>query len=289
MNTSSLTLNNWLSSATQKLEQAGIGTARLDCLVLLEDATGRDRAWLLAHPEFELDMEKRILRRLESQLKRRIQHEPLAYVRGKTEFYGREFKVSKDTLEPRPETETMIDLLKDVIDGIGQTADSRLRIVDVGTGSGCLAVTAKLEFPEAEVTGTDISSACIKISRQNAKKLGADIKFYQGNLLEPLPILHSSFFILLCNLPYVPDGHIINRAAMQEPGIAIFGGTDGLDLYRRLFIQISKSANKPINILTEALPLSHNELQWIASEHGYTLAAKEDFVQSFMLSSSDKE
>src|SRR3990167_7586357 len=104
----------WLKQATQELETAGIGTARLDCLVLLEDLTGKDRAYLLAHPEFPV--KGSTFHKLEKQIEKRKKHVPLAQIRGKTEFYGREFIINQDVLEPRPESETMIELLKELIE-----------------------------------------------------------------------------------------------------------------------------------------------------------------------------
>src|SRR5690348_11619250 len=101
-------INDWLSSATKKLENSGIVTARLDALVLAEDATGKDRSYLLAHPEFVL--KGPTFHKLELQIERRLNHEPLAYIRGKTEFYGREFVIDESVLEPRPESEAIIDL-----------------------------------------------------------------------------------------------------------------------------------------------------------------------------------
>ncbi len=287
MNASLLTTSKWLQAATKQLEEAGIGTARLDCLVLLEDATGKDRSWLLAHPDFIV--QGPTLKTLEKQIARRAGHEPLAYIRGKTEFYGREFSVNKDVLEPRPESETIIDLLKQImeggrwkVEGGEKTADASC-IIDIGTGCGCLAITAKLELPSLNVLATDISKKCLLIAAKNAKKLRGDVDFFQGNLLKALP--PSTFHLpttILANLPYVPDNYQVSQAAMNEPKLAIFGGPDGLDLYRKLFHQI---ANLPVSrsiVLTESLPFQHDELAKIANKAGYTLHKTEDFIQVFV-------
>lgn len=244
---------------------------------MLEDATGKDRSYLLAHEEELLPIE--IAKKLQKQIERRANHEPLAYVRGKSEFYGREFMVNKHTLEPRPETETMVELLKQLADGRQPTADSL--VVDVGTGSGCIGITVKLELPGMEVVCVDISQECLIVAKQNAEKLGANVKYYQGNLLAPVKDLEPD--VLVCNLPYVPDSHTINQAAMQEPKLAIFGGHDGLDLYRKMFAQICESANKPRFIFTESLPFQHKKLAKIASKAGYELNGSEDFIQVFSL------
>lgn len=259
----------WLKQAKGQLKN--IPTARLDALVLLEDCSGKDRAWLLAHPEFELsDMQGE---KLEKLLARRAQHEPLAYLRGKTEFYGREFVVSAAVLEPRPESETMIDLLKKL-----PKLAAKPSIADVGTGSGALGITAALELPEATVELLEIDPAAIKIARANVDKLSTGILVLRSDLLAESS---QDYDVLLCNLPYVPDDFAINTAATHEPRLAIFGGPDGLDLYRRLFTQIQNAQKQPLYILTEALPSQHDALEQIAKANGYKLHASDDFIQVF--------
>ncbi len=267
------TVGKVLVSGTAQLQDAGVGSARLDCLILLEDATGRDRAWLLAHPEYKLTSP--LLQELEEKLKRREAHEPLAYIRCETEFYGREFYVDFRVLEPRPESETMIDLLKTL--GLPQGSV----IVDAGTGSGALAITAKLEFPSAKVIATDIDAGCLAVARRNAATLQADVRFLQADLLD---IGLKKIDVILANLPYVPDNFTINRAAMNEPRLAIFGGPDGLDVYRRMFGQImdmTDMAQKPAYILAESLPPQHGKLAGIAASAGYNQLQEQDFVQVF--------
>jgi release factor glutamine methyltransferase len=272
-------IETWLKYNVRLLKKAGIGTARLDCLILLEDATGKDRSWLLANPD--LTVQGPALEALEANILRRAAHEPLAYIRGKTEFYGREFIINNHVLEPRPESETMIDLLKQIMNEERRMKNEELKIVDVGTGSGALAITAKLELPRANLLAVDIDPKCIKIAHQNAQNLGANINFFIGNLLEPLPrsSFSSQHSVILANLPYVPDNYRINNAAMLEPKTAIFGGSDGLYLYRQLFRQ---AADKPAKyILTESLPFQHKELCLIAMNFGYRQVLKEDFIQVF--------
>ena len=272
-------ISDWLTENIKKLKDASVATARLDCLVLLEDATGINRAYLLAHPETSVTGPT--CHKLNEQVKRRAKHEPLAYIRGKTEFYGREFIINKHVLEPRPESETMIELLKQLI---GQRAEGRGQsVVDIGTGCGALGITAKLEFPDTEVVLTDIDPNCLKVARQNTKKHKVNVTFIQGNLLEPLFALSPPPFALLCNLLYVPDSHVINKAAMNEPRVAIFGGPDGLDLYRQLFTQLSinKQFTSVKYVLTESLPPQHPALSQIAKNHGFKQYKEDDFIQVF--------
>lgn len=274
-----MTIHEFLNISTAKLQKDGIPTARLDCLVLLADELKKDKSWILAHPETVLQGQS--LKTLNKQVERRAEHEPLAYIRGKSEFYGREFMVKPDNLEPRPETETMIDLLKQSIGSRGKGLGNR--IIDIGTGSGCLAITAKLELPDEEVIAIDVSGQCLKVASRNATKHGANIKFCEGNLLEPISTLTPSpYTLIVANLPYVPDEHTINPAAMFEPKIAIFGGPDGLDLYRQMFDQINELETKPGFVFTESLPFQHKELAQIAKSSGYKLKTSADFIQLFI-------
>jgi release factor glutamine methyltransferase len=300
----------WLDSAVKLLTGSGVATARLDALVLLEDATHHDRSWLLAHPEFELHVEQ--VQALEDLLKQRANHLPLAYIRGKTEFYGRTFLLNSHVLEPRPESETMIDLLKELplfaantnsIHSAGKAevgpsgrADNHLsiskaisaknisntaktaRIGDVGTGSGALGITAKLELPDTEVDLLEIDEQAIEVAKRNVDLFTLSVRVIQSDLLAQSA---QNYDVLLCNLPYVPDSYTLNTAALHEPKIAIFGGPDGLDLYRKLFAQIKIVDQKPLYILTEALPPQHEALAVIAHEHGYQQQKQDDFIQVF--------
>lgn len=264
-------VKDWLTSATKRLEKSGTGSARLDCLILLEDELKKDRSYVLAH----LDDEITDATNLDNQLVRRAKHEPMAYIRGFTEFYGRKFLVNKNVLEPRPESETMIGLL------VGLSLPSGAVIVDIGTGSGALAITAKLEFPKAKVVATDIDPKCLVVAKQNAKQLKAEIVFLTGDLFKPLSGKGYEPTALLANLPYVPDNYKINEAAAMEPRLAIFGGSDGLDLYRKLFSQIEAAKIKPKYVLTESIPPQHASLAKIAEQNGYSEQAELDFIQLF--------
>lgn len=264
----------WLAAATKELEQANVATARLDCLVLLEDAIRKDRAWVLAHPEYELS--KQQINTLGTALVRRAHHEPLAYIRGVVEFYGREFAVNPHVLVPRPESETMINLLKEY------APTKNLRIADIGTGSGALAITAHLELPKAHVTAIDIDRECLDVTKNNAQKHHIALSLFEGNLVVPLAqhYKHQSF-VILANLPYVPNAYQINQAATLEPRLAIFGGVDGLDLYRQMFGQIKSLQLHATLIFTESLPPQHQELQHIAESCNYVPIAEDDFIQVF--------
>ena len=269
-------VNEWLKHATGLLDASDVASARLDALILLEDALKSDRAYLLAHPE--CTVQGSTLYQLEQRLQRRAKHEPLAYIRGKCEFFGREFVVTKDTLQPRSETEAMIALLK------GAKLPKYPVIADIGTGTGALAITAKLEIPSADVYAVDIHQKALDIARKNAANLGADIHFYKGNLLSSLPttINQLPLTVILANLPYVPDSYAINRAAQHEPKLAIFGGHDGLDCYREMFAQIQEFDTLPRYVLTESLTSQHKLLHDIATQAGYKLQVTDVLIQLFV-------
>jgi len=280
-----MTCEDYIVKATAFLNAAGIGTARLDVLVLLEDTTGKDRAWLLAHPEHELLSKQQA--EIEKLLKRRTRHEPLAYIRGKTEFYGREFVLTPAVLEPRPESETMIGLLEALPlfqaggrdpGSVAPKSGRPVSIADIGTGSGALGITAALELPGTAVELLDIDPKALEAAQTNVDKFTLSINVIKSDLLAATS---RHYDVLLCNLPYVPDNYKINLAAEHEPAGAIFGGPDGLDLYRRLFEQVTKRPKQPLYILTEALPLQHPALRAIAEQAGYRTAKTDDFIQVF--------
>lgn len=271
-----MTVASFISYSTGQLEDAGISSARLDTLIMLEDITGRDRAWLLAHPETNLAASQ--MAKLKRWIKRRADHEPLAYIRGFSEFYGRRFRVGKRVLEPRPESETMIDLLKEVTNSARKQTVASLKIADVGTGTGCLGITAALELPHAKVDLYDIDSSCLAVAKHNCSLHELTLNIRKRDLLNrPL----NSYDVVLANLPYVPDHWQINQAAAHEPKLAIFGGKDGLDHYRRLFAQLQNYGWSKVHVFCESLPPQHDNLAKIAASHDFKLVRHQDFIQVF--------
>ncbi len=266
-----MTVLSWLQNAADQLQKAGISSARLDCLILLEDFLKINRAHVLAHPERVLSSAQiAILNKKITQRKRRI---PLAYIRGKVAFYGREFMVNSDVLVPRPESEAMIDILKNI------ELPDRPHIVDIGTGSGCLGITAALEFPGAEVWLYDISTDALLIAKKNTSYLQAkNTQLKQQDLLEGN---QQHFDVVLANLPYVPTDFEINADASHEPAIALFVGSDGLDAYRLLWQQLAKRPYPPKHVIIESLTEQHPELVTIAAGHGYTHNLAQGLAQYF--------
>jgi len=285
-----MTAGEFLKQSEDSFKTAGISSARLDALILLEDSLHKDRAWILAHPETKIS--QAVAGRLSRKVERRARHVPLAYIRGHTEFYGRSFKVNRHVLEPRPESETMIELLKQIVDGESLMVNrnsknhkpktinplNSLAIADVGTGNGAIGITAALELPGSTVDLYDISAGCVSVAKHNTHLHELHLHVRKMNLLSrPL----RPYEVILANMPYVPDKWQINQAAMAEPKIAIFGGKDGLDVYRKLFAQLGRFTWKPSYVLTEALPPQHEKLAAIAAAHGFNLRKSDDFIQVF--------
>jgi release factor glutamine methyltransferase len=202
--------------------------ARLDAETLLLHVLGKSKAWLLAHADDELP-ESQAAKYFEL-LELRYNSEPIQYILGETEFYGLPFRVTSDVLIPRPETEHLVEKAIE----LAARFDAP-RIVDVGTGSGAIAVALAHKLPVAQLTAIDISSSALAIARENARRNEVTIRFLEGDLLAP--IAGEQFEIVVSNPPYVP---VSDRATLSvevreyEPALALFAGEDGLDLYRRL-------------------------------------------------------
>jgi release factor glutamine methyltransferase len=178
--------------------------------------------------------------RLFESIRRRATREPVAYVTGVREFYGRDFRVTNAVLIPRPETESLVEETLEILAG-----SSPAFIVDVGTGSGCVAITLALECPSARVMATDVSAAALDVARANAQALGATgVEFIETSLI---PAAVTGLDVIVSNPPYVPQRH---RASLPvdvrdfEPSVALFGGEDGQDVIGRL-IAAARQTLKP--------------------------------------------
>ncbi|HEY5805914.1 MAG TPA: HemK/PrmC family methyltransferase [Candidatus Saccharimonadales bacterium] len=269
-----MTVQEFLKEATRILREAEISSARLDCIILLEDALGLERAAILARPETEVTQPQ--LSKLNKEIAQRTKHVPLAYIRGEAPFYGRDFIVNAKVLVPRPETEIMIEMLKKL------PLPASPSVADIGTGSGCIGITAALELPGAQAELYDIDAEALEVAAENVRTLKANAKIQESDLLEAKPTTD----VILANLPYVPERYEINRAAGHEPKHAIFAGEDGLKLYRKFWGQVATLPQKPQFVLTESLPPQHNDLSLLAKHSGYTLVTIQNLIQVFRSASS---
>lgn len=274
MNVPSLvTVSDWLASSESRLYEAGIESARLDAMVLLSDELKKDKSWLLAYSDYELQGSELV--RLNTKLTQRALHTPLAYIRGHVEFYGRTFIVNPFVLVPRPESEAFFELLNTLDSG------SYTSIIDVGTGSGALAISAALLANSHDIFATDTSKQALLVANNNAQKHTVTITFSLGNLLDPIADEVLANSVLVCNLPYVPTTYTINKAATHEPEIALFSGQDGLDHYKELVEQITARTVKPRYILTESLLSQRTAVQEILGSSGYKQQSTIGLVQLF--------
>ena len=229
-----LTVGDAVRQGTARLKRKRIRSPRLDAELMLGSILGRSRAYLLAHPELHLDSAQAA--RWTSWLRKRAGHYPIQYLLGNQEFYGRGFAVGPGVLIPRPETELLVDVCLERLDAMARPSP---KVLDVGTGSGAIAVTLAAERPRLRVTATDISRRSLSAARRNAARHGCEsrIEFLEGWGLAPLEGRAASWDLVVSNPPYVPagDGSRVDRSvAAYEPGAAVFAGPDGLEMYELL-------------------------------------------------------
>lgn len=249
-------VSNWLENATAQLSKAGIASARLDAEIILAHTLLKSRTFLHAHPDFLLDPHRHDI--ADARLHLRLERTPIAYIVGHKEFYGRQFRVSPATLIPRPESEAMITLLKEI------TPLGSVDLVDVGTGSGCLGITAKLELPQLNVTLLDISQHALTIARKNAEKLGAPVATLRSDLLAAYS--HQTD-IILANLPYVDREWDRSPETEHEPSVALFADDDGLALIKTLIDQSAHVLSATGHCILEADERQHTAIISYAGKH----------------------
>lgn len=222
--------------------------------MLLGHVLRRPAVWLLANDDCVLDEAQRD--QFAMLVARRRGGEPMAYLTGSREFYGREFAVAPGTLIPRPETELLVDIARSRV-SLGGTAPARVRVVDLGTGSGCIAISLALECPHAEVVAIDRSTAALEIARRNASRHHAQVDFRQGDWLAGLGDLR--FDLVVSNPPYIAEGdpHLAQGDLRFEPREALASGADGLDAIRYIV------GAAPRHLLPGG---------WLFVEHGYDQA-----------------
>jgi release factor glutamine methyltransferase len=234
--------------------------ARRDAQLLLLHSLGISRAALHADPGRLLTPEQQA--RYESFILRRLANEPIQYITGEQEFYSLALHVSPAVLIPRPETEVLVEAVLSEFD-----SGSQLEILDVGTGSGAIAIALACHLPNAQVTATDISSAALAVASANAARhhVSSRIRFVEADLLDALGTSEASFDAIVSNPPYVPAA---DRASLHpqvrgfEPASALFAGPDGLEVYRRLIPQ-ARAALSPGGLL--ALEIGHGQRDAVAA------------------------
>lgn len=256
------TISDWLSVASTKLHQAGINSSKLDSELILENIYKKSRTFL--HSHFNDEIPKNIQKKADKALKQRLKYIPIAYIFGYKEFYGRNFIITKNVLIPRPESETIIDFAKEIYDKNIST------LIDVGTGSGCIGLTIKLECPKYDVTITDISKSALKIAKLNVKKFNANVGIIQSDLLKNISQVHD---VLVANLPYVDKSWEVSPETKYEPNQAIYSNDGGLELIKQLIGQA-----KSKYIILEADPRQQLEIISFSKHYNYKLFKKDNYV-----------
>ncbi len=269
---SALTVNDWLAEATRQLVFNNVPSARLDSELLLAHTLRQPRTWLHGHGDEPLD--SRSVEIANARLDLRLDRVPVAYIIGHKEFYGRRFKVNTATLIPRPESESLIELLNTVMPKNQSLLSETLRLVDVGTGSGVLGITAKLEYPELDVTLTDISRHALNVATDNAKACKVEVTVLRSNLLAEYPFVAD---IIIANLPYVNPEWERSPETDHEPASALFAEKNGLALIYELITQTKEKLINGGKLILEADPVQHADITKEAIKNGLVLTETNDY------------
>ena len=250
----------WLKIATKSLKTANIPSARLDAELILANTLRKNRTYLHAHPDEEIDPRRFDI--ANARLDLRLDRVPIAYILGYKEFYGRRFTISPSVLIPRPESEDLISLFLELT--ASEIAEKVL--IDVGTGSGCLGITAKLERNNLSVILSDISKPALNIAEKNANALNADVHIQQQSLLngQLKPVDY-----IFANLPYVNKNWDVSPELQYEPDIALFAEDEGLKLILQLISQAPRCLTPEGLLFIEADPQQHNRIINEAVKNGF--------------------
>lgn len=272
-----LCVSEWLLHAENKLATAKIPSPKLDAEIILSRAINRPRTVLHAFPNKRLS--KQQLFHANNWLNKRSKRIPIAYILGEKEFYGRSFRVTKDVLIPRPESENLIELYKKFIH------DNDI-LLDIGTGSGTLAITAFLEFKDAQIKAyaSDISTRALEVAHTNADTLKANVKFIQSDLLIDIPEnIKQKTTVIIANLPYVNVDWVDQNIANElhyEPRNALYTNDKGLGLIKKL-VQQSSELSKLRLLFIEADPEQHKEIIDFANNLNLKLKDQADYCLVF--------
>ena len=266
-----MTIRNALRAAQHRLEEAHIPGGRLDSELIMGFVVGHHRAWLLIHDDTELDEPQ--LEHFDSLINRRLQREPVVHITGSREFYNLDLQVTPDVLTPRVETEQMVDWAIEY-------APQNSRLIDIGTGSGAIAIAITKHRPDLQITATDISETELAVARANAAKHQANINLVESNLWSNVP---GQFETVVTNLPYLADDADLMPEVQREPRVALVGGPDGLEIYRRFLAQLPDHLAPGGYLFTESDPWQHEALIAEAAQSGLIPIEQGYFILGFQL------
>lgn len=266
-------VRDFLAGAIATLKTAGIEGAQTDAEVILAHTLQQDRAWLLAHDDTELNSEQ--LKQAQRFVQKRSKRIPMSYVLGVREFAGLEFKIDDRALTPRVETET-------IVAEVTKRVSKEVRVLDIGTGSGAMAIALKHLRPDLQVVASEVSPEALELARENAKNLLGNetkIEFLQSDLFENID---GKFDVIVANLPYVTRNMELMPEVQNEPDVALFGGADdGLDLYRKFFAELPDYIHVKAQVWTESDPWQQNDLIELAKACGLKNIFQDYFILGF--------
>ncbi len=259
-----MSIRGVIGDAADRLQEAGISSAPLDARLLMQQALGYDHATLIRHSDNSLAQDQQ--ERFEQLLARRMRREPLSHITGYREFWKHRFLVSPEVLDPRPDSETLIEAVLRYLPDKGKT----FTMLDLGVGSGCLLLSLLGEYPNARGVGVDISEAALAVARQNAEQLALEARcdFLQDNWGKTL---HPAFDMIISNPPYIADvdmEHLEPEVGRYEPRLALSGGQDGLAAYRAIALQLKRLLRKRGLAVVELGAGQHDAVARIMCEAG---------------------
>lgn len=275
-----MTIDAWIRDATNELADAMLPSPRLDAEIILAHTLRRPRTWLHAHGDDEMSMRNEDIANARIDL--RLDRVPVAYIIGHKDFYGRRFQVSPNTLIPRPESEQLITILKQLVPntaalpGVGSK-----HLVDIGTGSGCLGITAKLEFPELNVSLTDTSRFALAVAIKNANILGAEVETFTSDLLAGYPYSPD---IVIANLPYVDrKWDFLSPELANEPDEALYAEDGGLAIIKRCIEQVAVRGKSGTLLLLEADTRQLDDIASYARSYKFKEQLRDEFAIALIL------
>jgi len=275
-----LAIKNWLTDASAQLSKAGIPSYKLDAEIIIAKVLNKNRTYLHAHIDDILDIDA--MKLANKLLISRISRVPIAYITGFKEFYGRDFSVDPSTLIPRPESEDIITILKQLT--LASQHLSSIKLIDIGTGSGCLGITIKLEFPIFDVTLSDISESALEVAKLNAKNLLADVSIIHSDLLRNY---QSRPNVIVANLPYVDKTWDRSPETDHEPSLALFADDKGLSIIKKLIAQATEKLEHNGYLIIESDPEQHNQLTEYAKNKSFNMIAHRGYILVFQLETNN--
>jgi release factor glutamine methyltransferase len=270
-----MTIGEWLKDASNVLADDMLPSPRLDAEIILAHTLKKPRTFLHAHSDDELSARDEDI--ANARIEIRKDRVPVAYIIGHKDFYGRRFKVTPSVLIPRPESEQLITMLKELLPSTRPLPGiDTMRLVDVGTGNGCLGITVKLEFPELHVALTDISRHALAVASKNASTLGAEVETFQSDLLNDYPYSPD---IVVANLPYVDKSwDFLSPELANEPEEALYADDGGLSVIKKCLEQVALRCKPGTLLLLEADERQLDDIEVAAKHHNYSLVARDSYA-----------